>query len=863
MIKLKNFQALLWRNPFADHPTAVVDIESETAVSWRISHLTPGAIALIGDRFPTLCVGSGDLAASQLLAAICLKLQREKYDLPAAAGATDSQFWFAAIDPVYASITAGLAVAFLNGIISRPQITDPEVAASLVDFIGRCEATALDQSSRAMVAMASARGIPWFRLHPAIPDIQFGHGQYQHRMRETLHSDESLLSVTYSQNKALTLALLSGVGLPVGNVAVIGDPDQAAAKASAVGFPVVLKPIDGAKGVGVIVGLADPEAVRVAAGALLQSARQLIVQSFLPGDDHRLLVVSGRLIAAARREPPAVVGDGVQSIAQLIEGANLDPRRGTGFQKLMNLIEVDDELLRVLSAQGLTVANVPAAGVKVRLRLTANVSTGGSAVDVTDTIHPDNAWLAERAASVIGLTVAGVDFITPDITRSWREVGGGVCEVNAGVGLRPHWLADPSRDVVGPIMNAVFPSGADGRIPTALITGTNGKTTTTRMLDHVLRAGGHVVGSATTDGVTVNGRIVVEGDVAGPSGASIVLRDPSVTAACLETARGGVIQWGIGVDRCNVAALLNVDHEQVGIDGIETLDDMARLKRKVVETARDAFVFNAEDPRCHSISRDFPVERTILFSLDPSTEALRAHVAAGGTAVTLMGAGSQETIVIRGRGAEAKVLGAAEIPATFGGKVRHNLANALAAVAMAHGMGVPASTIAAGLAGFEPSLEHSQGRFNFIDDLPARVLFDFAANPPAIRAVLGALEQFAVAGRRICMVSTVGNRPDGHIADCALAVAHRFDRYVCFEEVGYRRGRAPGEIAERLAVALASAGVPKELISACATEEEALAAGANLVEPSDLLVVLGTDVRTALPELRAAFSRRQAPAIQS
>ncbi|MFI4976836.1 MAG: glutamate ligase domain-containing protein [Caulobacterales bacterium] len=855
MIRLKSFEIWQWRNRFSDHPVAVADIESEAASSWNIGDLGPDALAVIRDRFAE--VGAGVQSAGDLLAAICLSLQREKYDLAPSAGATPSQFWFAVADPVYASIAAGSAVAWLGGVSDRSQLTARELAQSLAEFVDRCEFAALDQTTRAMVAKAQARGIAWFRLNAGIPDVQLGHGFKQRRMRESI-GDETLLASIYARNKPLSLSLLRGAGLPVGSFATAITADQAASVATSVGFPVVLKPVDADKGVGVIIGLADAEAVRLAARSLLQTCRQLLVQSFLPGDDHRLLVVSGRFLAAARRHAAAVVGDGEHSVEQLIEAENRDPRRAPGFKSLMNHIVVDDELVRILSGQGFALGSIPAAGRQVRLRLTANISTGGTSVDVTDVIHPDNAWLAERAAAITGLKVAGLDFMTPDITRSWREVGGGICEINVGVGLRAHWLANPTRDVVGPIMDTVFPPGEDGRIPTALITGSNGKTTVTRMLDHILRAAGHTVGSATTDGVTINGRIAVEGDYAGGSGAAIALGEPTVTAAALETARGGVLKWGIGVERCNVAALLNVEHEQVGIDGIETVDDMARLKRKVVETARDAFVFNAQDPRSHAMSRDFPAERTILFCLDPSAPQVADHLAVGGTVVTLAGDAGRQTIVIRGPDGEVSVLQAAAIPATLGGRVRHNVANALAAVALAHGMKTPVQAMAAGLGGFTASLEHSQGRFNFIDGLPARVLFDFACNPPAIRTALEALDQVAGPGRRIGLVSSPGNRPDDQIDDCARAVAHRFDHYVCYESVDWRRGRAPGEVSERLANALHAAGAPPDRVARAHTVADAMAAAASLAAPDDLVVILGAEIRTALPELRAAFARLRA-----
>jgi cyanophycin synthetase len=850
MITLKSIEHLFWRNRFSDYPVALAMIDPGDT-SWPLSELPCDALPILADRFPTFRSGLVASTAEGLLATLCLSMQREKFDLPAVAGADRAQFWFSTVDQFYAYAAVNHAVAFLNWVTHRPQMTKAELGDAIREFVDDCEVAALDQSTLAMVARANVRSIPWFRIGH-MRDIQLGQGRNQRRMHETLRSNESALAASYARDKALTCGLLSTVGLPVGKFAAARTPDEAALAAQAIGFPVVLKPNYGSKGSGVVIGLNNPQAVREAAEKLLPGAQQLLVQSFFPGEDHRILVVSGRVIAAARRQPAGVIGDGNRSIEQLIAAANADPRRGKGFTRLMNRIEIDNELHRVLAAQGYTLASVPHLGNVVRLRLTANISTGGTAVDVTDTIHPDNARLAERAALTVGLTVAGIDFITPDITRSWRQVGGAICEVNVTVGLRAHWLADPSRDVVGPILDTIFPAG-DGRIPIALVTGTNGKTTTTRMLDHILRAQGHSVGSATTDGVTINGQAIVDGDLAGVSGASIVLCDPTVSAAVLETARGGVIKRGIYVDRCDVAALLNVDREQIEIDGIETLKDMARLKRKVLDTAGGAVVLNAQDAYCLQISRHFPVERTILFSLDSTKPDVQNHVATGGIVVTLVYLNGQETIVIRGPRVEIPILPVDSIPATRGGIVRFNVANALASVALAYGMKVSVETIAAGLSAFNLSIEHSPSRFNLVDGFPPRVLFDYACNPPALAAAIEAIDRLTCTGRRICAFTSPGNRPDRQIEDCGKTLAGHFDFYICFETIEFRRGRAEGEISRGLEHGLIAAGIREDQIASVTTQQRALAVAAKVAGPGDLLVVLGTDVRISIVDLRSAY----------
>jgi cyanophycin synthetase len=853
MIVVKNIEHLFWRNRFSDCPIASVIIDPGDAC-WQPAHLPYDVLSILSDRFPAFRAGLPAPTVAGLFAALCLSMQQEKFDLPAVAGADGQQFWFSAVDQFYARVVVNAAVGLLNWIINRPQITTAELGDAIRRFFDHCEQGALDQSTRAMVTRANAWSIPWFRI-AYTRNIQLGQGHNQRRIFETMRSNESALAASHARDKGLACLLLSNVGLPVGRFAVVGKAVEAAQAAQAIGFPVVLKPNFGSKGTGVVVGLNDPQAVREAAEKLLPSAQQLLVQSFFPGEDHRILVVSGRVIAAAHRQPAAVIGDGERSIEKLIIVANADPRRGHGFSRLMNYIETDNEMHRVLATQGYSLSSVPPAGKIVRLRLTANISTGGTAVDVTDTMHPDNARLAERAAASIGLIVAGIDFITPDITRSWRQVRGGICEVNVTVGLRPHLLADPSRDVVGPILNTIFPAGEDGRIPIALVTGSNGKTTTTRMLDHILRAQGHIVGSATTDGVTINGETIVDGDLAGVSGASIVLSDTTVSAAVLETARGGLLRSGIFVDVCDVATLLNVDREQIQMDGVETVADMAQLKRKVLDTSRGAVVLNAEDAYCLQISREFPVDRTILFSFDSSNPDVQNHTAKGGIAVTVVRLASGETIVICRGGSEIPVLRVDSIPATRGGIVRFNVANALAAVALAYGMKVPVETIVAGLSAFNLSLEHSPGRFNLVDGFPLPVLFDFANNPPALGATINSIDRLTCAGRRICAFTSPGNRPDHQIEDCGRVVSGHFNYYICFERSDWRRGRAESEIVRRLEHGLLTAGVREDQIASAFTQERALEIAAKVANSDDLLVVLGTDVKKSIGDLRRAFDQ--------
>jgi cyanophycin synthetase len=713
LIKYKSVQHLFWRNRFSNHPVALVTIDF-AGTFWEPSLLPTDALPILHDRFSAFRAGVWKPTAGAFLATLCLSMQQEKYGVPAVAGATESQFWFSSADLYFAHFVTDRAIAFLNVIVNRPQITADDLRNAVRGFVDDCEPAALDPSTRIMVAQANSRRIPWFRIGHPIRDIQLGQGDKQRRIRETLRSNESGLASYYAHDKALTCSLLSAVKVPVGTFAAVSAPDDAASAAQTIGFPVVLKPNFGSKGRDVIIGLNDSEAVRAAARRLLPLAQRLLVQSLIPGDDHRILVVSGRAIAAARRTPAKIVGDGKRTIADLIAAANTDPRRGKGAHSLMPYIEFDDEMNRVLTAQGFTLSSVPHAGAVVRLRLTGNISTGGTSVDVTAVMHPDNARLAERAALTLGLTVAGIDFITPDIAQSWHEFGGAICDVNAIAGLRVHLLANPSRDVVGPVFDTIFPRGDDGRIPIALITGTNGNAATSQILEHILRAQGHIVGRAATDGVTINGETIVNDDMASTNGASIVLREPTVSAAVLEIGRVDIIERGIYIERCEVAALVNIDRQQMKADGAETVEIMTQLNRKVLEIARDAVILNADDADCLELSRQFSTNKLIFFSLNSSNPDVQGHVAKGGVAITLGQLDGQNIIVVRARERDSSVFLLDSMLAPRKALIQYSLANALAASALAYGMKVPIETIAAGLSEFCASFEQSPDKRKYI-----------------------------------------------------------------------------------------------------------------------------------------------------
>jgi cyanophycin synthetase len=469
----------------------------------------------------------------------------------------------------------------------------------LNDLIDYAQRRQLGPSTGSLVRAAEARDIPWMRLNDHSL-IQFGHGKFQKRIQATVTSETRHIAVEIASDKEETNKILGDLGLPVPRQRLVRSAEQAVSAAERLGYPVVIKPLDANHGRGVSLDLKTSDQVRSAFEKAREHSRSVIVENYLSGFDHRMLVVDNELIAVAKRVPGHVVGDGERSIKQLVEKVNEDPRRGIGHEKVLTRLELDDQARRLMALAGHTDETVLPRGEVFYLRGTGNLSTGGTAIDLTDIVHPENREMALRAARAIGLDVIGIDFITSDISQSYREVGGGICEVNAAPGFRMHVAPTEGkpRDVAKPVMDMLFPPGTPANIPIAAITGTNGKTTTARMLAHIQKMNGFTVGLATTDGVYIDGERTVAGDMTGPQSAQMVLRDPEVDLAVLETARGGLLRAGMGYRHCNVGAVLNVAADHLGIKGVDTLEQLAEVKRIVVEVARDCAVLNADDLNC-------------------------------------------------------------------------------------------------------------------------------------------------------------------------------------------------------------------------------------------------------------------------
>ncbi len=725
----------------------------------------------------------------------------------------------------------------------RPEGVVPEGwqwLAARDDFIRYAQRRALGPSTASLVKAAEERDIPWLRLNEQSL-IQLGHGKFQQRIQATVTGRTSYIAVELAQDKEETNKILANCGLPVPQQALVRSAERAVSAAERLGYPVVTKPFNGNHGRGISIGLKTADEVRQGFAAAAEHSNSVIVESFLQGDDHRLLVVGGQLIAATKRNPGRVVGDGTRSVRQLVEQLNLDPRRGVGHEKVMTRIELDAQADMMLARQGMTTESVPAAKQEVLLRSTANLSTGGTATDVTDIIHPDNREMAVRAVTAIGLDVGGVDFLCADISESYKATenrGSGICEINAAPGFRMHVAPSEGtpRDAAGPVIDMLFPAGAASRVPIAAITGTNGKTTTSRMLAHITKMAGYTPGLTTTDGVYIDGQRTVEGDMTGPVATRMVLADPSIDMAVLEVARGGLLRAGMGVPFVNVGAVLNVKSDHLGMKGIDTLEQLAEVKRIIVEVARDCAVLNADDENVIRMSAHTDAKHLCYVTTNPRHTVVREHIRAGGRACALEAGVNGQMITLYDKGRHIPLMWTHLVPATLEGRAMHNVQNAMFAAALAFSLDIKLDAIRQGLRTFDTTFYQAPGRMNVFDEHPFKVIFDYAHNAHAVGVMADLAERLDVRGRRLVVVAGPGDRRDEDIRDIALAVAGRFDHYICRRDDGLR-GRAPDEVPQMIAAVLRERGVPEAAITLIPDEQEAIDAALRMGQSGDLLLV--------------------------
>ncbi len=712
----------------------------------------------------------------------------------------------------------------------------------LDELIGFAQRRQFGPSTGALVRAAEKRDIPWIRLNDQSL-VQFGHGRFQKRIRATLTSETRHIAVEIASDKEETNKILGDLGLPVPRQHIVRTAERAERSAERLGFPVVVKPLDANHGRGVSINLESGEAVRAAFEKAQEHANSVIVETYIPGFDHRILVIGGEVIAVAKRVPGHVVGDGERTISQLVDIVNSDPRRGIGHEKVLTRIELDYQARRLLELIKYSPETIPAAGEVVYLRSTGNLSTGGTAIDLTDVIHPDNREMAIRAAGAIGLDVAGIDFITPDITRSYREIGGAICEVNAAPGFRMHVAPTEGtpRDPAGPVMDMLFAPGTPARIPIAAVTGTNGKTTVARMVAHIHKMSGATVGLSTTDGVYIDGERTVVGDMTGPMAAQMVLRDPSVDLAVLETARGGLLRAGMGYRACNVGAVLNISADHLGLGGIDDLEQLATLKRIVVEVARDCAVLNADDPLCLQMADYTEAARIGYVTANARHDLVRRHIRAGGLAAVLEEGINGDMITIYDRGTHIPLLWTHLIPATVEGKALHNVQNAMFAALITYAMGVKVENIRQGLRTFDTTYFQAPGRLNVYDELPFKVILDYGHNPAAVAAMTALVGRLDVKGKRVCVLAAPGDRRDADVREIARAAAGTYDQFILREDDG-RRGRVVGEVAAILADELRRSGVPDAKVQTQLDEQQAIDTALGMCAPGDLLLIFGDTI---------------------
>jgi len=659
----------------------------------------------------------------------------------------------------------------------------------------------LGPSTGSIVDAAVARGIPFSRMTEGSM-VRFGWGSKQRRIQAAEMDVTSAIAEAIAQDKQLTKKLLAAAGVPVPVGRPVADADDAWKAACEIGLPVVVKPNDGNQGKGITVNITTEEALRRAYATACEFRDDILVERYMPGNDFRLLVVGDKLVAAARRDPPKVVGDGVHSITQLVDLVNSDPRRGSGHSTSLTKIRFDDIAIACLATQGFQADSIPDKGQRVNLRNNANLSTGGSATDVTDDVHPEVAARAVAAAHMVGLDICGVDVVCDSILRPLEEQGGGMVEVNAAPGLRMHLAPSfgKGRAVGEAIISSMFKPGQNGRIPVVAVTGTNGKTTTVRLISHLLTHNGMCVGMTNTDGVYVGGTVIDTGDCSGPKSARSVLLHPDVDAAVLETARGGVLREGLAFDRCDVAVVTNVgagDH--LGLNYITTVDELAVLKRVIVQNVspKGTAVLNAVDPNVASMASKCKGSVT-FFTADKYHPVMATHRAQGQAVVYV-----ENGCIVAAKGDVQHSIPLTDIPVTMGGAIGFQVDNVMASVAAAWALELDWRIIRGGLASFNNDNNNAAGRFNLFKFRGATVIADYGHNPDAMQALVQAVEALP-ATRRAVVISGAGDRRDQDIRQQTEILGEAFDEVILFEDQ-CQRGRSDGEVIALLREGLAKA----------------------------------------------------------
>lgn len=656
------------------------------------------------------------------------------------------------------------------------------------------ESERLGPSTGSIVEEAISRDIPWIRLNKGSL-VQLGYGKNQVRFRATMTERTSSIAVDIAGNKDETKRLLEDAAIPVAKGITASTLEDVRDAIKRVGFPLVFKPLDGNHGKGATINVKNEEEAIAAFHYAKEYSRRIIVEKFITGHDFRVLVIDHKMVAAALRVPAHVVGDGVSTIQQLIDKENEDPRRGYGHENVLTEITVDRDTLDLLDKRDFTLETVAIKGDIVYLKSTANLSTGGTSIDVTDQVHPQNVFNCERISRIVGLDICGIDIMAKNLTELLTENGGVILEVNAAPGFRMHLAPSEGlpRNVAAPVIDMLYPPGKDARIPIIAVTGTNGKTTTTRLIAHILKNNGCRVGFTTSDGIYVQNTLLMKGDTTGPFSAEFVLKDPTVEVAVLETARGGILRSGLGFNKCDIGVVTNIQEDHLGISDIHNLDDLTRVKSVIIGAVKRSgwAVLNADNEYCLKIAAKADCN-IAYFSMDEKNPVIKEHCKKGGVAAIY----ENGYVTIKKGDWKIRVDKATHIPLTFNGTVEFMIQNVLAATLTGFLWGYKTEDIRMSLQTFIPSAAHTPGRMNIFKFKEFKILVDFAHNPAGfigIKDYLATVE----ASEHVGVISGTGDRRDEDIIETAKIAAEMFDRIIICQEK-YLRGRKQQELIDLL-----------------------------------------------------------------
>ena len=706
------------------------------------------------------------------------------------------------------------------------------------------ESERLGPSTGSIIEEAVSRGIPWMRLNK-YSLCQLGYGVNQKRIQATVSSTTSSIGVEVACDKEDTKHLLEQANIQVAKGDIVRTERQLKAAVRYVGYPLVIKPINGNHGRGITININDWDAALEGYEAAKEISRSVIVERFVVGDDYRLLVIDHKLVAAAKRTPANVIGNGKDTIQTLIDTVNADPRRGYGHENVLTMIKVNEMTENILSAKNYTLDTILEKDEVLHLKDTANLSTGGTAEDMTENVHPENIFMAERISKVIDLDICGIDVMTTDISKPLRETGGAVLEVNAGPGFRMHLAPTEGmpRNVASSVIDMMYPMGSTSRIPIVAITGTNGKTTTTRLIAHMVKMMGHKVGYTTSDGIYIQNHMLDRGDCTGPTSAEFVLKDPTVDFAILETARGGLLRAGLGFHHCDIAIVTNIAPDHLGLRGINTVEQMARLKGVVPETVlpEGYAILNADDELVFDMSKNLACN-VALFSMDENNEHIKQHAKRNGLSAIY----ENGFITICKGTWKMRVVNTVHVPLTFGGKARFMIQNVLPAALTGYIRGFDLRDIKMALESFIPSPAQTPGRLNLFEFDKFSVLLDYAHNPAGMSALFKFVEKLD-GSPKIGVIAGIGDRREEDNVEMGRLASEMFDEIIIRQDKNLR-GRTEDELIEMLTKGIKSHD-PNKKFTVFTSEREAISHSIENAVDGSLIVMCSDVVPDALKQV--------------